>query len=113
MLARRPPRTTTTTPRPGCRARRPHPRPHPRGIRPSRTGLSGVGAGRCPAHVHYIRFSRCAAPLVPQQLSTARAENSTPNISPPSARSRRTAHRGQGWTTRPIVRARRGAAFRE
>eukprot|EP00966_Prymnesium_polylepis_P041668 967555-Prymnesium_polylepis.1 len=45
-----------------------------------------VGTGCCPAHFHtHLRFTvRCPPHL--QQLSTARAENSMPGISPPRAR---------------------------
>eukprot|EP00966_Prymnesium_polylepis_P002629 60341-Prymnesium_polylepis.1 len=42
-----------------------------------------MGADCCPAHVHlHLRFTvRCPPP--PKQLSTARAQYSTPNLSPP------------------------------
>ena len=61
--------------------------------------------------------SHGALPLLcPQQLSTARAENSMPGISPPggSARSRQPARRDPGWVARPIISTtRRDTALRE
>ena len=108
MLARRPPRTTTTTARPGYRALRPHVREPTDSNRTLRGRRGSLPSTLSPASV-----SPCAAPLCPKQLSPRRAENSMPNISPPSARTRRTARRDQGWVARPIVRARRDTAFRE
>ena len=106
MLARRPPRTTTTTARPGYRALRPHVREPTDSNRTLRGRRGSLPSTLSPASV-----SPCAAPLCPKQLSPRRAENSMPNISPPSARTRRTARRDQGWVARPIVRARRDTAL--
>ena len=83
LLARRPPRTTTTTARPGCRARR----PHVSGRAYSNRALRVQGGhGSLPSTLTCTSVSHGALLLLPQQLSTAQAENSTPNISPPSAR---------------------------
>jgi hypothetical protein len=81
LARRRSTTTTTTTARPGCRALRPHPR-EPIDLEPD---SQGAGWARVAAQHTFTctSVSHGALPLLPQQLSRRRAENSTPNISPP------------------------------